>query len=161
MTHPFAARLDALQGWRSSMLAALDEVEAFLDENDLREAAASARCTALRQRLAGDRRTVAVVGEFSRGKSELINAMLLAGGGQRILPATPGRTTMCPVELGYEPGTPPWVALLPIETRRDVATLAELRAAMYKVAPQLAALDHVEARVVSGLETLAKLKGAV
>ena len=127
MTHPFAARLDALRDWRSSMLAALDEVEGFLAEHDLCDAAASARCAALRQRLAGERRTVAVVGEFSRGKSELINAMLLAGGGQRILPATPGRTTMCPVELGYEPGTPPWVALLPIETRRDAATLAELR----------------------------------
>jgi NADH-quinone oxidoreductase subunit G len=30
---------------------------------------------------------------------------------------------------------------------------------MYKVAPQLAALDSVETRVVSGLETLAKLTG--
>ena len=38
-------------------------------------------------------------------------------------------------------------------------TLSELRAAMYKSAPQLAALDSVETRVVSGLETLAKLTG--
>ncbi|MBA2125145.1 NADH-quinone oxidoreductase subunit G [Hyphomicrobium methylovorum] len=38
-------------------------------------------------------------------------------------------------------------------------TLPELRAAMYRVAPQLAALDAVETRVVSGLETLAKLSG--
>jgi NADH-quinone oxidoreductase subunit G len=38
-------------------------------------------------------------------------------------------------------------------------SLSELRAAMYKVAPQLAALDSVETRVVSGLETLAKLTG--
>lgn len=128
MSQPFAARLDALRGWRSAMLAGLDELEGFLEENDLRDPAASARCAALRQRLAGDRRTVAVVGEFSRGKSELINALLLAGDGQRILPATPGRTTMCPVELGYDAGSRPWVALLPIESRRDDATLAELRA---------------------------------
>ena len=39
--------------------------------------------------------------------------------------------------------------------------LGELRAAMYKSAPQLAALDAVEARAVSGLETLAKLSGAM
>ena len=39
-------------------------------------------------------------------------------------------------------------------------TLNELRAAMYKSAPQLAALDSVETRAVSGLETLAKLTGA-
>jgi NADH-quinone oxidoreductase subunit G len=35
----------------------------------------------------------------------------------------------------------------------------ELRAAMYRSSPQLAALDTVEARVVAGLETLAKLSG--
>jgi NADH-quinone oxidoreductase subunit G len=38
-------------------------------------------------------------------------------------------------------------------------TLNELRAAMYHVAPQLAALDMVEARAASGLETLGKLSG--
>ena len=38
--------------------------------------------------------------------------------------------------------------------------ISELRAAMYKTAPQLAALDSVETRAVSGLETLAKLTGA-
>ncbi|HML29843.1 MAG TPA: NADH-quinone oxidoreductase subunit NuoG [Hyphomicrobium sp.] len=37
--------------------------------------------------------------------------------------------------------------------------LKELRAAMYRVSPQLAALDTIETRVVSGLETLAKLSG--
>ncbi|MBS0234023.1 MAG: NADH-quinone oxidoreductase subunit G [Proteobacteria bacterium] len=37
--------------------------------------------------------------------------------------------------------------------------LKELRAAMYRTSPQLAALDTVETRVVSGLETLAKLSG--
>jgi NADH-quinone oxidoreductase subunit G len=40
-------------------------------------------------------------------------------------------------------------------------TLSALRAAMYKAAPQLAALDTVETRAVSGLETLAKLSGSM
>jgi NADH-quinone oxidoreductase subunit G len=40
-------------------------------------------------------------------------------------------------------------------------TLNALRAAMYRAAPQLAALDQVETRTVSGLETLANLKGKV
>ncbi len=40
-------------------------------------------------------------------------------------------------------------------------TLGALRAAMYKAAPQLAALDTVETRAVSGLETLAKLSGSM
>ncbi len=37
--------------------------------------------------------------------------------------------------------------------------LKELRAAMYRASPQLAALDTIETRAVSGLETLAKLSG--
>jgi len=37
--------------------------------------------------------------------------------------------------------------------------IKELRAAMYRASPQLAALDTVETRAVSGLETLAKLTG--
>ncbi|MFA5956187.1 NADH-quinone oxidoreductase subunit NuoG [Hyphomicrobium sp.] len=37
--------------------------------------------------------------------------------------------------------------------------LKELRAAMYRASPQLAALDTIEQRVASGLETLAKLSG--
>ncbi len=38
--------------------------------------------------------------------------------------------------------------------------LSALRAEMYKAAPQLAALDTVESRAISGLSTLANLKGA-
>jgi len=40
-------------------------------------------------------------------------------------------------------------------------TLSQLRAAMYKSAPALAALDTLEARAVSGLDTLAKIGGAL
>jgi hypothetical protein len=70
---------------------------------------------------------VAFVAEFSRGKSELINAIFFADTGRRILPATPGRTTMCPVELGYEPNTPALLALLPIDTRLEAQSLGDLR----------------------------------
>ena len=40
-------------------------------------------------------------------------------------------------------------------------TLGELRAAMYRSAPQLASLDTIEARSVNGLATLAKLQGSL
>ena len=70
---------------------------------------------------------VAFVAEFSRGKSELINAIFFADAGKRVLPATPGRTTMCPVELGFDNGSDPGLALLPIETRLESQSLAELR----------------------------------
>jgi hypothetical protein len=43
------------------------------------------------------------------------------------LPATPGRTTMCPVELGYDAHEPAALALLPIATRLEGSSLSELR----------------------------------
>jgi len=81
--------------------------------------------------LAENRLTIAVVAEFSRGKSELINAIFFAGYGQRILPSAAGRTTMCPTELSYDPEEPPSIRLLPIETRTWHGTVTE-----YKALPQ-------------------------
>jgi hypothetical protein len=50
----------------------------------------TALAAALRERLASDKLVLAFVAEFSRGKSELINAIFFADAGRRILPATPG-----------------------------------------------------------------------
>ena len=69
------------------------------------------------ERLREDRLNVAFVAEFSRGKSELINAIFFADYGDRMLPTSAGRTTMCPTELLYDPARPPRIELLPIQTR--------------------------------------------
>ena len=127
MTTQFAGNLDALSRWRATLLDRLALLQRFLADNDLADAASKAVITALRERLASDKVVVAFVAEFSRGKSELINAIFFADTGRRVLPATPGRTTMCPVELSCSPGEPASLALLPIETRHDGATIAELR----------------------------------
>ena len=65
--------------------------------------------------------------EFSRGKSELINAIFFAQYGQRVVPSSAGRTTMCPTELQYDPRLPVGVRLLPIDTRLLPVPLADLR----------------------------------
>ncbi len=70
---------------------------------------------------------VAFVAEFSRGKSELINAIFFAAYGRRIMPASAGRTTMCPTELGYDPALVPSLRLLPIETRLEPHSLMHWR----------------------------------
>ena len=70
---------------------------------------------------------VAFVAEFSRGKSELINAIFFAAYGRRIMPASAGRTTMCPTELGYDADDPPCLRLLPIETRLQPQSLMDWR----------------------------------
>ena len=127
MTTSFAGNLDALRRWRATLLDRLGVLQRFLGDNDLDDGAIRATIDALREKLASDKVVVAFVAEFSRGKSELINATFFADTGRRVLPATPGRTTMCPVELACVPGEPASLALLPIETRHDGATLAELR----------------------------------
>ncbi len=127
MSSSFAGSLDALGGWRGALTRQLDALYLDLRNQDALDPASKALIGTLRERLAGEKLILAFVAEFSRGKSELINAIFFADTGRRILPATPGRTTMCPVELGYEAGEPPRVALLPIETRLEGRTLADLR----------------------------------
>jgi hypothetical protein len=83
----------------------------------------------LTEQLQSDKLMVAFVAEFSRGKSELINAVFFAGYGRRIMPASAGRTTMCPTELGHDASVPPCLRLLPIETRLQPQALMEWRLA--------------------------------
>ena len=88
----FATSLDALSGWRSALAQRLDDVARFLVEHELIDDAAGMQVNSLRERLGNEKLVVAFVAEFSRGKSELINAIFFADTGRRILPATPGRT---------------------------------------------------------------------
>jgi hypothetical protein len=60
------------------------------------------------------------------------NAIFFAGYGRRIMPASAGRTTMCPTELGYDADVPPCLRLLPIETRLQKQALMEWRMAPEK-----------------------------
>lgn len=128
MTSTFASNFDALSGWRSTLSRRLADLAHYLGEHELADAPIKDALSNLTQRLASEKLVVAFVAEFSRGKSELINAIFFADAGKRVLPATPGRTTMCPVELAYDPEEPPTLSLLPIETRLEGLSLGELRA---------------------------------
>ncbi|MEZ5619633.1 MAG: dynamin family protein [Burkholderiaceae bacterium] len=127
MTSVLASRLDDQAAWRRALERGASAFARFLFEHDLDGAGQSGELDALRQRLLSDRLTLAFVAEFSRGKSELVNAIFFGRSGGRVMPATPGRTTMCPVELFHDPELPPALALLPIETRLEGLSLAELR----------------------------------
>ncbi|MDE2370416.1 MAG: dynamin family protein [Burkholderiales bacterium] len=124
---PIAASLDELASWRAALDRHLARLGQALVEQDLLDDGDAARLAGLRDRLGSDKLVLAFVAEFSRGKSELINAIFFGDSGRRVLPATPGRTTMCPVELRHDRGHPPRLALLPIETRLRGLSLAELR----------------------------------
>ena len=127
MQSSIAHSLDALANWRAELDRHVLQLGRSLAEQDLLDGADTTLLGALRERLASEKLVLAFVAEFSRGKSELINAIFFADAGRRVLPATPGRTTMCPVELRYEAGLPTRLSLLPVETRLRGLSLAELR----------------------------------
>jgi hypothetical protein len=127
LTSPIADSLDALAAWRATLERHVAGLGRALVEQDLLDDADTVVLAGLRERLSSEKLVLAFVAEFSRGKSELINAIFFADAGRRVLPATPGRTTMCPVELRFEPDLPPRLALLPIETRLRGLSLTELR----------------------------------
>ncbi len=113
--------------WRQQLH---DDVMAFkkwLKEQDLSDIQVDQSLSQILNTLRDDKLYVAFVAEFSRGKSELINAIFFGGLGRRILPSAAGRTTMCPTELMYERGTKAGLKLLPIETRKTGTTIAEYR----------------------------------
>ncbi|MBV5325429.1 MAG: hypothetical protein J0626_09270, partial [Rhodospirillaceae bacterium] len=78
-------------------------------------------------RLQEDTLNVAFVAEFSRGKSELINAIFFSDYRQRVLPSSAGRTTMCPTELYYTPLLRPSLRLLPIDTKTQDGSIADFK----------------------------------
>jgi hypothetical protein len=113
--------------WRSGVVAALERYRAWVATSELSDASSDQRFVRLQARLADDKLTIAFVAEFSRGKSELINAIFFADYGQRILPSSAGRTTMCPTELLYDETFPPSIRLLPIETRAQAQSTSEFK----------------------------------
>ncbi len=114
---PLASSFEQYGNWRDSLAAAIVQLRQWLEQTQSLEPDAARRLDVALERLAQDKLVIAFVAEFSRGKSELINAIFFADYGKRILPSSAGRTTMCPTELLYDDTLPPCIRALPIETR--------------------------------------------
>ena len=122
-----AARFEAYSDWRRRLSGRISGLHDWLGQQDLANAQVDLKVQHLLERLHQDQLVVAFVAEFSRGKSELINAIFFADFGHRLLPSSAGRTTMCPTELLYDSTQPPSIRLLPIETRLKDASVAEFK----------------------------------
>ena len=123
----FNEKFDQHGTWRREFALRLKLLAEWMKDHELLDAAVEERLRQLETKVRADKVMVAFVGEFSRGKSELINAIFFAGYGQRIMPASAGRTTMCPTEMGFDAAVPPCLRLLPIETRLQPQSLMEWR----------------------------------
>ncbi|MCZ8292023.1 MAG: dynamin family protein [Hylemonella sp.] len=127
MATSFNEQFDQHGTWRREFALRLKLLGEWMKDHDLLDAAVEERLHRLEMQVRADKVMVAFVAEFSRGKSELINAIFFAGYGRRIMPASAGRTTMCPTEMGYDAEVPPCLRLLPIETRLQPQSLMEWR----------------------------------
>ena len=120
-------QFSAYSTWRTAISDDLLRIRDWLVDSELGDAQSDLRLQQLIERLREDKLIIAFVAEFSRGKSELINAIFFGNYGNRILPSSAGRTTMCPTELLYDAGKPASIELLPIETRATNAGVAEYK----------------------------------
>ena len=127
-TRAFEASLTELKEWRQSVAGELAEFRRWALVSRLIDDQTMARLAHLERRLAAERLTVAFVAEYSRGKSELVNALFFAELGTRLLPSGVGRTTLCPIEILWDASRPPSMRLLPIGTRESPKALRELMA---------------------------------
>jgi hypothetical protein len=132
VTPSFNAQFDQHAAWRREFALRLKLLSEWMRDHELMDAAVEERLQRLENQMRSDKVMIAFVAEFSRGKSELINAIFFASYGRRIMPASAGRTTMCPTELGWDSDVPPCLRLLPIETRLQPQALMEWRMAPEK-----------------------------
>ena len=113
--------------WREELRAGIEAYHAWLEAHGHVDIQRSMRLHDLGESLRNDRIVLAFIAEYSRGKSELVNAMFFSGFKQRLLPSSVGRTTMCPTELFHDPSDEPCIRLLPIETRGRHESIISLK----------------------------------
>jgi hypothetical protein len=121
---------DELRGygqWREQLIQAIDRYKTWLETYDLKVQEVDETLVGLHQNLHHERLVIAFAAEFSRGKTELINALFFSNTGVRLLPSSPGRTTMCPTEIFCDEDGGSYIRLLPVESRLSDMTLGEYK----------------------------------
>src|SRR3954463_557837 len=127
MSNQLESQIASYHRWREDIRGGIEAYQLWLDQHGHVDIQRSLRIYDLLESLRNDRMVLAFLAEYSRGKTELINAMFFADFKQRLLPSDVGRTTMCPTEIFYDPSEEPYVRLLPIETRKREDSIASLK----------------------------------
>lgn len=127
MSTNLVSEFERYSSWRNGVSGRILALRDWLAAQELDDAETDLKLKQLLERLEEDRLNVAFVAEFSRGKSELINAIFFSDYRQRVLPSSAGRTTMCPTELFYEAGSAPTISLLPIQTKSREGTVSDFK----------------------------------
>ena len=124
----FKQQMRAFDHWKAELIQVLQDYRHWLQTHGQSAPDIDTRLTDVIDSLRTDRLTIAFVAEFSRGKTELINAVFFSDYNRRLLPSEAGRTTMCPTELFFDQAAgQAYIRLLPIETRLEDASISELK----------------------------------
>lgn len=159
---PIVVQLAAFNQWRNAVATQIQTLERLIADSGLLPGSALLRMGNLAHCIANDQLRVAFVGEFSRGKSELINALFFSNYGGRLLPSASGQTTMCPVEIQHAPMGVPGMRLLPIASRGLDHTIKDLKKnqsiwqkfplPLEQASQRTAALQHLTDTICVGVE---------
>jgi len=123
----FKEKMHEYSLWRANLIQSIEMYQQWLNRYGMENPHSTNTILNILTGLQKDRITLAFVAEFSRGKTELINAMFFAESGIRLLPSSPGRTTMSPTEIFYDEEGGSYIRLLNIESRLEDISLAELK----------------------------------
>jgi hypothetical protein len=124
----FKEQMRAYDRWKVDIAHAVNEYKQWLEDHNMGTPEVDIRLHDTMESLRADRLVIAFVAEFSRGKTELINAIFFSDYQRRLLPSDAGRTTMCPTELFYDhQRNESFIRLLPIDTRLEELSITELK----------------------------------
>ena len=127
MTDTLQSKVNEYQIWRTNLMQVISDYRDWLSASTHSDAIQELRLYDVLEMLKRDQLVMAFLAEFSRGKTETINALFFADFNQRLLPSEPGRTTMCPTEIFWDAREEPCIKLLPIGTRQSDDTLTYLK----------------------------------
>lgn len=123
----FKEQMHEYSQWRAKLVQAIEMYHQWRGRYGMNDPHSTETILNILNGLQSDKITLAFVAEFSRGKTELINSLFFAETGVRLLPSSPGRTTMSPTELFHDEKGGNYIRLLNIESRLEDISLAEFK----------------------------------
>jgi Dynamin family len=126
-TFTLESKVNEYHAWRANLMQVISDYRDWLAASAQSDALQELRLYDVLEMLKRDQLVMAFLAEFSRGKTETINALFFSDFNQRLLPSEPGRTTMCPTEIFWDAREEPCIKLLPIATRLSDDTLTYLK----------------------------------
>lgn len=125
--HLIADKISEYESWRTSLIKTIANYRDWLATSPHSDSVQELGLYDMLEMLGRDQIVVAFLAEFSRGKSETINALFFSDFNQRLLPSEPGLSSMCTSEIFWDARAEPSISLLPIETRLRDDSLTYLK----------------------------------